>query len=496
MFYITLNVKNILIEKVAELLESCRFFVRTRNGVYKLVNQAIMLFSLIENLPIDLVGATILHYLDIKDIVGLERACGSKSSHQHFLNLIPRSPPISISSCKNISCFEWFVNRRGKIKCLTITMPGNNPALQVKNLQVENLDLCLKDSVTIECCKDLLKSHLICRVRRIKVFADQNKEVIDQLSLLTGNVEELKVSGSNNYNDWLSNDILSRWKLKEFILYQSIGNISTFTSILQSCSELTRIKLNDNNIDDSVIIAFVQHCPKIQQLELSVCLNITYNSLLTLSESKLPLKELGIEYIPNIPSTDIARRCSHALSCIRSLHTYDLEQNNQDANILIPYMTGLTKVFLDEHCHYIPLLAQYCHKLTYIEISKYTNPMTDVLALCCTNPLLADITCYKRYGFTDTTLIELVHACPHLHTLYLSYETEITDIGILALSEHCPQLQELDMHNSKTITETAVLQLLQRCHKLTRLYVSSSSLSEETWTQLDKNTQKRVNRSE
>ena len=44
------------------------------------------------------------------------------------------------------------------------------------------------------------------------------------------------------------------------------------------------------------------------------------------------------------------------------------------------------------------------------------------------------------------------------------------------------------------VTETAVLQLLQRCRKLTRLEVSSSSLSEETWTQLDKNTQKRVSR--
>lgn len=188
-------------------------------------------------------------------------------------------------------------------------MPGNNPALQVKNLQVENLDISLKANVTIECCNDLFKSHLLCRVRSIEVFADQNKEVIEQLT----------VSGSNNYNDWLSKDILSRWKLKEFILYGLIGNISTFTSILQELTELTRIMLNDNNIDDSVIIAIVQDCPKIHQLELSVCLKRTYNSLLTLSESKLPLKELGIEYIPNIPTTDIARRCCRALSCIRSV---------------------------------------------------------------------------------------------------------------------------------------------------------------------------------
>ena len=39
------------------------------------------------------------------------------------------------------------------------------------------------------------------------------------------------------------------------------------------------------------------------------------------------------------------------------------------------------------------------------------------------------------------------------------------------------------------VTEAVVLQLLQRCRKLTKLEVTSRSLSEETWTQLDKNTQ-------
>ena len=85
-----------------------------------------MLFSLMEKLPIDLVGATVLHFLNIRDIVGVERACGSKVSHQHFLNMIPHSPAIELSSSnhKDIACFEWFTNRNCKIKYLTITLPG------------------------------------------------------------------------------------------------------------------------------------------------------------------------------------------------------------------------------------------------------------------------------------------------------------------------------------------------------------------------------------
>ena len=158
-------------------------------------------------------------------------------------------------------------------------------------------------------------------------------------------------------------------------------------------------------------------------------------------------------------------------------------------------MTGLTSVYLNNYCDsYIPLLTQHCHKLTKIAVRSTDYPVSYVLSLCRTNPLLQVVYCHYQWDITDTTLIELIHACPHIHTLYLPYETDITDIGILALSEHCTQLQELSIYKCHKVTEAAVLQLLQCCRKLTTLWVSSSSLSKETWTQLDKNTQKRVRR--
>ena len=158
-------------------------------------------------------------------------------------------------------------------------------------------------------------------------------------------------------------------------------------------------------------------------------------------------------------------------------------------------MTGLNRVILGYSCHiYLTLLTQYCTELTIIAVCGKDIVLDDILSLCRANPVLTELKLYLRYGLTDTALIELIHACPHLHTLYLPKETDITDIGILALSEHCPQLQVLEIYKSHRVTEAAVLQLLQRCRKLTTLEISSSSLSEETWTQLDKNTQKRVSR--
>ena len=149
----------------------------------------------------------------------------------------------------------------------------------------------------------------------------------------------------------------------------------------------------------------------------------------------------------------------------------------------------------DDNCsHSYTILTQYCHKITIIAIHFSNYTVEDILSLCRANPLLQELICCVHVGITDTALIQLIHACPHLHTLRFPFETDITDIGILALSEHCPQLHRLVIRNCDQATQAAVLQLLQRCHKLTTLVVSSSSLSKETWTQLDKNTQKRVSR--
>ena len=255
-------------------------------------------------------------------------------------------------------------------------------------------------------------------------------------------------------------------KAEDLKLHRSTITISSVHILVQTCSELISIELGGTNDDDAAaVVAIAQHCSKLEKLTINYT-RITATSLLALSERGLPLQELDISHIPTINTANMAARCSHALSRIRHLRTLSIYATYK-TNLAIPYMTGLTNIVV------------------------YDKDM-EVLPLCRTNPLLQELTCYDRCGITDTTLIELIHACPHLHTLDVPYETDITDIGILTLSEHCPQLQLFSLKRCHKVTEVAVLQLLQRCHKLTRLEVSSSSLSEETWTQLDRNTQKRV----
>ena len=454
------------------------------------------MLRLLEDLPVELVGTNVLGYLSVKDIVMLERACGSKKSHQAFMEQIPHRPAVVLLSWKHdsISVLTWFANRQCKIGTLNIQYPGGNPCLHITNLQVDYFDLQINSTITIDILTHLQESNIGCGIRSINIYGNENMQDMEKLSACTGNVKQLTIRNSNNCMDCLSADILSRWKLKEINIRSSKLSKSLVLLIVQTCTELTGINLHSNTVDNAAVIAIAQHCPKLETLLLRSS-TITWTSLLALSERGLPLKELDISSIPNIPTADIARRCSHALSRIRHLITFYLHQNGQDVNILLPYMTGLTILYLSFYKEaYLPLLTQHCHKLTKIAVFNNSYSGSDILLLCRTNPLLQDFYEDYRLDITNTTLVELIHACPHLHTLDLPCETDITDIGILALSEHCPQLQVLLIYKYHKVTETAVLHLLQRCRKLTSLWISSSSLSEETWTQLDHNTKKGVSR--
>ena len=397
----------------------------------------------------------------------LERACSSKKSHQLFLEKIQYNSPVILHYSKHTDhmALNWFAQKKCRIASLHLRLRWNIPCFYVKNLQVDYIDLDIDSDTTIECCENLLTYDVGYKVRSLCIGCDQNTEFMEQLSACTRNVTQLYFRHAYYINLSFNANILSRWKLKEIDFRGPAITIGIVLLIVQTCTELTSIKLVYDEIDDSAVLAIAQHCPKLAYLELCNC-NITYNALITLSEYKLPLKELNIPTIPIIPTVNIARLCSYALSCVRKLYLDHLSWDAHDTFTQFRYMTELTSVEFKYHSDdYIPHLAMYCHKLTKIRISE---EVTDILSLCHVNPLLQELTSYSNCNITDTVLIELLHACPHLHTLRLLGETNITDIGILALSEHCPQLQRLEITQCRHITEAVVLQLLERFPKLTR----------------------------
>ena len=197
----------------------------------------------IEKLPVELVGTYILGYLSIKNIVRLERACGSKKSHQIFLDVISHRPPVALPVCKYTStlALKWLGKRSCKINTLYINF-----------------------NRTIEYLQPLLDHNIGCYVKNIFIYGNQNREVMEQLSVCTSNVEQLQIDDSDNYFEWLTVDILTRW------------------------SQLKNLKLHELGGTDAAMVAIAQHCSKLETLTIKYnC--ITATSLLALSERGLPL---------------------------------------------------------------------------------------------------------------------------------------------------------------------------------------------------------------
>ena len=184
---------------------------------------------------------------------------------------------------------EWFVKRKYIIKSFRIPTRRD---FYVRNLRVHEFELFLNKNASIQISEFLNKNNIAHLATNLVINEDLDQEVIEQLSLTTRNVKILTVSNfenANNNNNWLTVDILSRWKLKELCINGNILNLSLISLIVQTCSDLTIIKLYSVNIDDAAVITITQHCPKIEILLLT-SKNITWSSLLALSERGLPLK--------------------------------------------------------------------------------------------------------------------------------------------------------------------------------------------------------------
>ena len=172
--------------------------------------------ALLEKLPVELVGSNVLGCLSLKDIIILERACGNKKSHKAFMEQIKYCEPVVLFFDKhsNISALNWFAKTQCKICSLTLSLPHKCAALHINDIKVDNINLIIDSDTTTENLQPLLESNMAFKVNHLKIVGNLNKEVMEQISACTVNVKQLTIFESTNFMDWLTADILSRWKLK------------------------------------------------------------------------------------------------------------------------------------------------------------------------------------------------------------------------------------------------------------------------------------------
>ena len=430
-----------------------------------IIKKLLVMWDIIERLPVDLAANEVLPCLELHDRVCLERACLSRKSHQLFLQLISASPPAMSyfnTTMAEHCVLHWINKTRCKIRRLYINVPNRNISLSTDlNVSLlKHIDLTIDRNCSMDNIHFMVITKCGYKVRKLYICGTQKVEVINTLCKLTPNASKLVVELDGNYETWLTGFVLSSWPL-----------VSVTVTGHSSVSR------------DSAIVAVAENCPQLQKLKVQF-IHFTYISILALSEHSLPLRKLDIAYntlIPNIPKSELVH-CAYALSRIQELSTRNLLNNAHAWS----YLTGICELSLTSpvHCYatVLPFASIHLHTLKLFDI---TVKLADMLTIVRAQSCLLDVFVYYNICLTDTALLELAKACPQLRLLELSYETSLTDTGVLALSQHCPHLRVLDIHRCKQhVTEAAILQLLQCCPKLMCLNVSRCSLSADAWARL------------
>ena len=336
--------------------------------------------NILERLPVELVGYKVLGYLKLSDLVLLERASARRELRKLFLNLIPYAPPLDLSEDhhQNASLLSWIMKRRLRLRSLRVKLPENNHVLNMDEILVENVELRLSHGVTQEDFIALQETTTLCsKINVIYIWGDLNKEVITHICSCIDHVNKLHIRNCSNTDDWLTSNILEKWKLQKVSVRDCIN--MSIDPLIPSFSKVTNLSLEGITLSDATVVAIAQHCLKLRRLYLD-SFDLTVASLLALSEQKLPLEWLDIPIIPIIPTANVARRCSHALSCMDSLSiglTLNYEPN---APLCIPYLTEIKWLYLNvAKFAYMDKLIKHCTKLECISA---------VIGMCSTANLL------------------------------------------------------------------------------------------------------------
>ena len=239
-------------------------------------------------------------------------------------------------------------------------------------------------------------------------------------------------------------------------------------AIAQSCVNLRNLLLRRCNITDIAVIAIAQHCPELRKLQIDNTTNaLTHLSLLALSEHKL-IEELDIPMIP-IPTSDIAVRCSCALSRISSFRWFtavDAEGtlNSWEHMKSLQWFRVTEQVPVESALSGLSSVARHCPQLQSVSVPVLTDAvLQQLIALSSSMPALRSVHLSAAAALSDAMLIALSEHCPQLTSITIRDSPLLTDNGVIALSQHCPGLTSITLDNCSQCTDVGLIALFERC---------------------------------
>ena len=494
------------------------------------------MLSFLVQLPSQLLGQSMLRFLELIDLIQFENAAASHESQDLLYSILPYSQPVVLNSefIFNVQSWNWFNKRKCCVKIIPLPLEifGDiNFELSV----LDNISVVIERNTSFELIQHFMNPYIGKKIKYIRIEGSQNPLSMEILFSHLTTVHSLTLSEltTSNQSHWIKylKNIGSSLKVLELhvgvhimeifgIIISLCQNIEVLTMkslsnslppnilkiITQSCPRLKSLDIRritypshtqcnldimsfvkkyphmENltiytaSINDESVATIAQHCSKLKKLTLDTCI-LTISSLLVLSEHNLPVEELCIPTI-FITDTDLAFRCAHALSRIRFYETNPLTSWIGHVPYNIPHMTGLQCLTLgntEDHLM-IPSLLRLCSGLHTLHIHNQSSiNRRQFTALVEASPNLRTVFIDNLACATDTTVMKLARHCTHLEVLEIDTmgKPPVTDASLLVIAENCLQLRELTIPNAKKVTETTVRKLIQCCRRLIKIDLPS-----------------------
>ena len=257
------------------------------------------MWEYISLLPADLVGEHVLNFLNMGEIVKLERALAGYQLEVTFRSFL------LYCSCKDIPVWSnsmqliWYQKRNLHINVLKLNFDQFSQHINIKF--VKEIHLYIRIILTSELLDSIQNTMFWTKVSSITIRFKQDNKIMKKLFQYLKNIHNIKIVKSNS-DEWLTDSLNCLYNNQDKDYKNNITSINLYNA-------------NDNTISTIAIL-----CKKLQYLYIGSSIKMTYNSLITLSECSLSLENLEVPWIP-IPNTVISDRCAHALSRIRHFST-------------------------------------------------------------------------------------------------------------------------------------------------------------------------------
>ena len=465
-------------------------------------------------IPAQLLGQFVLGFLELSDLVQLDRSTCCRDSQDLINTIFPWCPSLVLQGrfSLNNNSMKWFQRKRCRIKLLRINDVKFSEVLFDLTL-VDSIELSITTRTTLDHVNLLLASDIEDKLVSLNIIECDNMDVLEALFINFGEklrILHLNATSDSSIEPWLHcvklfgpylKELYIRRQdsLNEFLIYivQYCQNLETFvyqsceyynvhSNVLQSvalgCPNLRclhirttliyqskalayldlinfasnsplleKLTLRSEYFTDQSVIGLAQHCSKLKILTLLNSTAFTHESLLILSKYQIPLEELNISMI-EVPNAEI---CAFALSRIPELDTNSNAMNTSTLkDYIIPYLTRLKRLVLNcnEDCSLMPALVSVCSGLQTLQIGQTSSIHREQFSL-------------------------LVSMNPKLCVVTISCDLLANDETVIQLALCCSDLQELNINNYSNrkepgkVTDLGVLALSEHCRQLRKLNI-------------------------